>query len=650
MFGRTQYVRLRRGARVTDLFLSYKAEDRARVAPLVQALETDGLSVWWDAHIGGGDQWRETILRHLEAAKCVIVVWSRRSVGPRGEFVRDEASRAQRRETYFPIRIDKVDPPLGFGETQALDLSGWKGDRSDPRYRALVEGLHKRFGIKVKRAKAAPAEGRGLDRRSIVIGGGAAAVAAAGAGAWFLTKADAARSNSIAVLPFANLSGDPAQAYFSDGIAEELRSTLSRIPGLQVVARTSSEAVRNDDAKTAAAKLDVTNILTGSVRRSPQMIRVSAQLVDGRKGLERWSQDYDQPVGDALQIQSDIALQVAQALSIHLGRGVQHDLSEGGTRNAAAQDRLLKARGLRARDDSHAASRRALEYIDSALAFDPRYADALAVKSAIVTVLADDAATPAEKRRLLNSAQQTAGQAIAIAPRSARARSALAAASYFDFKFREALRQFAIMESLLGESGGETDYLAPYAFVLYDVGNSAHGLEIAARMVAADPLNPGAYHAKAQVLFGLGRFEEAAAADSQAIALAPELAWPRAWRARALMKMDRLDEAKAEFAKLHSRIGIWTAWEAILEERRGNRAESNRLLDWIRQSESETMHYQFAEILAQQGRTDDAIAELEKAWTARDSGLTSIKTDELLVPLHSDPRYQAIVRRMNFPA
>jgi serine/threonine-protein kinase len=109
---------------MTDVFVSYKAEDRARIAPLVRALETDGLSVWWDAHIGGGDEWRQTILRHLEAAKCVLVVWSKRSVGTGGNFVRDEAARALKRNTYLPVRIDKVDPPLGFGEMQALDLAG----------------------------------------------------------------------------------------------------------------------------------------------------------------------------------------------------------------------------------------------------------------------------------------------------------------------------------------------------------------------------------------------------------------------------------------------------------------------------------------------------------------------------------------------
>lgn len=99
----------------SDVFISYKAEDRQRLVPLVAALEAEGFSVWWDARIGGGANWRQEIERHLDAASCVIVAWSKRSVGPEGHFVRDEASRALKLGTYLPVLLDAVDPPLGFG-------------------------------------------------------------------------------------------------------------------------------------------------------------------------------------------------------------------------------------------------------------------------------------------------------------------------------------------------------------------------------------------------------------------------------------------------------------------------------------------------------------------------------------------------------
>ncbi|QNN67263.1 toll/interleukin-1 receptor domain-containing protein [Sphingomonas lutea] len=113
-----------------DVFISYKAEDRKRLVPLVEALEAEGFNVWWDQHIGGGTNWREEIESHLDAAKVVIVVWSKRTVGPEGRFVRDEASAAQEAGHYLPITIDNVRPPLGFREHQAISLSSWKGHSS----------------------------------------------------------------------------------------------------------------------------------------------------------------------------------------------------------------------------------------------------------------------------------------------------------------------------------------------------------------------------------------------------------------------------------------------------------------------------------------------------------------------------------------
>ena len=131
---------------MSDVFISYKAEDRRRIQPLVQALQADGYSVWWDEHIGTGDEWRQTIEKQLDSARCVIVIWSKGSVGPEGHFVRDEASRAQRRHVYVPVLIDAVEPPLGFGESQATSLKGWKGDRSDRRYEAVLAAVKRIAG------------------------------------------------------------------------------------------------------------------------------------------------------------------------------------------------------------------------------------------------------------------------------------------------------------------------------------------------------------------------------------------------------------------------------------------------------------------------------------------------------------------------
>ena len=188
------------------------------------------------------------------------------------------------------------------------------------------------------------------------------------------------------MLPFENLSGNPAQAYFSDGIAEEIRSALARIAGLKVVGRTSSEAVRNDDAATAAKKLGVANILTGSVRQSPSTIRVNAELIDGHSGINKWSQNYDRSPGDVIKIQTDIAENVAGALSAALGQAARMAIAIGGTSNAAALDLYLKARAQSAADDSENSLHLVVELLDSAIEFDPKYAAAYAEKAQAMNV------------------------------------------------------------------------------------------------------------------------------------------------------------------------------------------------------------------------------------------------------------------------
>ena len=123
---------------MSDVFISYKREDEARVQRLYDALVRAGLTVWWDREIEGGSAWRQRILEEIDTARCVIVVWSQASVGENGAFVRDEAARGLERKILLPLRIDKVSPPLGFGEYQALDLVDWRGDAKDLRIQDVV--------------------------------------------------------------------------------------------------------------------------------------------------------------------------------------------------------------------------------------------------------------------------------------------------------------------------------------------------------------------------------------------------------------------------------------------------------------------------------------------------------------------------------
>jgi serine/threonine-protein kinase len=634
---------------MTDVFVSYKAEDRRRVKPLVEALQADGYSVWWDEQIGGGAAWRHAIETELDAAQCVIVVWSNRSVGPDGTFVQDEATRAQQRHVYVPVLIDKVHLPLGFGETQALPLAGWKGNRSDPRYHAVVAAVRRLAGDENEQPAPRHADYPPLSRRLVLGGGAATAVAVAGIGAWTLLKpSPAAASRSIAVLPFANLSGDPAQAYFSDGIAEELRSALGRIAGLEVVGRTSSEAVRNDDAGTAAKKLGVANILTGSVRQSPSTVRVSAELIDGKTGMDRWSQDYDRSPGDAIKIQTDIAANVATALSAALGRVARAAIAVGGTSNAAAQNLYLKSKAQLKADDSEASLRSGISLLDSAIALDPKFADAYALKSRALADL--DGYFTARGGRFeagFVEAAAVAQQAISLAPDLAAGHVALAY-----IRLSQLDMGAAAMENERGHSvaGGDADDLLAYANFITLIGRSDEALNVARQAQNRDPLNARAYGSEGGILARNGHYPEAADAYRKALALAPNLKVYRSFLGLSLMKMGRLDEALTEFRKLPPDYLFRMEGEAMLFARQGNRAASDAALQHAQQVFGDAAHFQYAEVYAQRGEKDRAFAALDRAWNFRDPGLAYLKADDLLAGLRSEPRFTALLRKMNFPA
>ena len=430
-------------------------------------------------------------------------------MGPEGRFVRDEASRAQSRGVYVPILLDAVRPPLGFGENQAMSLRGWRGERSDPRYQAVLAAVRQIVSGKAHEPARQSAAHPRVSRRALLGGGAAAAAAAVGVGGWMLLKPDgAAASDTIAVLPFANLSGDPAQTYFSDGIAEELRSALARLAGLKVVGRTSSEAVRDADAETASRKLGVPNILTGSVRRSPTTIRVSAQLVDGNSGVERWSRSYDRPPGDTIRIQTEIAESVARALSIALGSAGREALTVGGTENAAAQNLLLQADEL-ARVFDREKWQRALELLDAAIALDPNYAQAYGLKAIVILVLSNRLSRSGkELARARAEALRSARKAVEIAPRIPVGHGALAEIYRSNLQIAEASKQHQRVMQL---APGDPDVLRSYAGFVSALGRTDEALRISDQALALDPLAPGSYANRARILYGARRYAEVVA-------------------------------------------------------------------------------------------------------------------------------------------
>ncbi len=624
---------------MTDLFVSYKSEDRARVAPLVAALEADGVGVWWDAHIGGGSAWRDTIESELNAARGVLVVWSERSTGLGGSFVRDEATRSLRRGAYLPVRIDPVEPPLGFGETQALSLIGWKGDRGDPQYQALLATVRAVIAGTPRPIPPAYQPKRGIDRR-LAIGGGAAAVAVAGAGGWWALHRGGAPGDSVAVLPFDNLSGDPAQAYFSDGIAEELRDALTRIAGLKVAGRSSSELMRDADGPTAAAKLGVANILSGTVRRGAGLIRINAELVDGVSGLTRWSQAYDRPIGDALAIQSGIAESVAGALSIALGKAQKVLLTVGGTSNPAAQDAYLRGVELGRKNKIEAA----LKEYDAAISADPGFAKPYAGRAGNRAGLAGSILGGGALRAALASAEADARRAIALAPGWAPAYAALGLVLQQRLDLRGAREA---NDAAYKASPGDALVLRKMGDFLAVLGDD-RAIDFYRRSEALDPLRLTNAISRAGMQLRLGRFDDAIASARAGLARFPNNSQVLGTLTQALLAKGQPGEAlkAAALAPVDDpyRLVIEAAAKAATD-----RAAADRALATLVEKYGYNAQYQIAEVHAWRRESDLAFAAIARAWDGLDPGLLDFKTDPLLAPIRPDPRFGEWLRKIDFP-
>jgi TolB-like protein len=390
---------------MADVFISYARDDRERIEKLAAALEAEGFSVWWDRRIDAGSEFSKDIERELNAAKAVIVAWS--SAGNASSWVRDEASFARDRAKLLPIRLDAEGPPLGFQQFHAFDFSQWRGDQGAEEFATLVASLRRRIAGETAAFEPAPARPKGvlaqLRRRPVVLAGMFAAVALIAISVFvaqpFATRpagapqgeaADHARPPpeeasarsaeavakgarvGLAVIPFTNLSSDPEQEHFVDGLTEELLNWLGNVEGLRVPGRTSSFQFKGkaEDLRAMGAALDVDYLLEGSVRRSGDALRITAQLIEANGGSHLWSETYDRRLADIFVIQDEIARIVVTEL---LGK-----IPETGAANpAAVGDVDPRAHELYLEGRALFSPRRwdeAYEKFAGAIAIDPRHA------------------------------------------------------------------------------------------------------------------------------------------------------------------------------------------------------------------------------------------------------------------------------------
>lgn len=334
------------------IFLSYAREDVDSAKQLAESIGRAGHEVWWDRHIHGGSRFTTEIDRALKDADVIVVMWTDASV--ESAWVQDEAAEGRDTERLVPVSLNGCRPPLGFRQFHTIELGAWKGEGDPLQMDELVQAIGNTTGARsTAKAAAKPAPEQAQDQIS------------------------------ICVLPFVNMSGDPEQEYFSDGITEDIITDLSKVSALLVIARNTAFTFKGKvmDVKDVARALDVSHVMEGSVRKAGDRVRITAQLIDSKTGGHVWADRYDRDLTDIFAIQDEISKAIVGALRVKLLPAEKKAIEARGTSSVEAYNLYLMARQQWTEGSLGDIRRQEtiVRICKQALAFDADYAQAWAL-------------------------------------------------------------------------------------------------------------------------------------------------------------------------------------------------------------------------------------------------------------------------------
>jgi len=449
---------------------------------------------------------------------------------------------------------------------------------------------------------------------------------------------------SIAVLPFLNMSSDKEQEYFSDGLSEELLNQLAQIPQLRVIARTSSFSFKGKevDVATIAKVLGVAHVLEGSVRKSANTLRITAQLIRTSDSSHLWSNTYDRDLTDVFKVQDEISREVVSALKLQLLAGKLPDNTQR-TRNPAAYEQYLigKEAGLSGR----AAVMASLAAFQSAVALDPGYANAYAELASTQAAMADFAENTAQREAAIDQALAAAGKAIALAPDlpdGYAMRGNVLHRLRWDWRGSQADLARAIA---LDPNNART--LSNYGPVLFSLGQRDEGIALLRKAVASDPLSDNAWNVLGRHLQAAGALAEAKQAFVRALEINPSQNWANFLLGNILLAEGKTDAAMAHYE--HAPEQFRAAGTAMAEFTRGNEAASQQALATMEKNHAIGFAFQIAQVYAWRREKDQAFAWLDRAYAIHDAGMVRLPYDPAMDPLRDDPRFAALVHKMGFP-
>ena len=658
------------------VFLSYASEDAAAAERIASALQEAGVEVWFDrSELRGGDAWDSQIRQRIHDCRLFIAIVSANTERRDEGYFRREwklavdrtHDMAEKRAFLVPVVIDETAErgalvPDKFRERQWTRLpAGETSPAFVERVRALLAPATERphagpppvtqRTVGATQGQRAPGPRRATVWAFSAIG--LVAVATYFGLRWSADRGhgeqrtqslaaaggEAIPEKSIAVLPFVDMSEEHDQGYFSDGLAEELLDLLSQVPDLRVPARTSSFYFkgRSVDIATIAQKLRVAHVLEGSVRHSGKRVRVTAELIRADNGYNVWSKTYDSVDKDIFELQDEIANAVVGALKAQLLPD-QALASRHRTDNTEAYSEYLLGNELRERDTPDA-NRKALEAYQRAAVLDPGYAAAYAGISNAEWRNADmTTAEPAAYQRSLKAAER----AIELAPNSADgywARGGLRMTYYYDWSGAE--RDF---KRALELDPNDVRVLRDYGALLATRTRTAEALAAMRKAVALDPLAAETYRQLAHLQLDIGQVTEAKHAAQYLEALRPE--GYRYLSGAIALAEGRAQDALADYNDPDS--GPWKLiGGAMAEHTLGHAVASQADLNEAIREYAKNLAYQIAEAYAWCGERDAAFAWLERAYRQHDGGMGYLSRDRFFTSLRDDPRYRALLKKLN---
>ena len=571
---------------MADVFISYARTEEASAKLIADKLGEAGFKIWRDDQLPAHRGYAEVIEERLKGARAVIVLWSAEAT--KSQWVRAEADTARNLGTLIQASLDDAMPPLPFNQIQCASLKDWAGELDHPGWRKLADSLAALAPQPVDGSKRAPER---LARDTL----------------------------SVCVLPFQNMSGDPEQEYFSDGISEDITTDLSKISALGVVARNTAFTFKGRSVNVCdvAKELGVSHVLEGSVRKAGQRVRITAQLIDGATGDHVWAERYDRDLDDIFAIQDEISKAIVAALKLKLLPEEKKAIERRNTTNVEAYNLYLLARqfwisgnvGDKRREE------RVMRICGKAVELDPHYADAWALLAIAQSSLRYSFEEPVDDGFV------AANAALSIDPSIAEAYCPLARRLFEQGRLEEAFGEIERALKLNPDSWEVNKEAGRLMQAQRRIEEACRHYEKACEVLESD------FHAWALLLtchHSLGN-DEAARRDAE-------------------MMVSQSHKALASDPSNGAALGIAAGGLAFLGEYDRAREVMQRAM--LLDPDNDNMRSNFACVLATEiGDHDGALSMLATTVLRSRAGFRAALTDPDFDSLRDDPRFQEILAR-----